>query len=533
MSIVSLKVVDNFLNVSKNCQSTDKMHVNSDGFFNSEMICSPTHIAKNVFKLSKIISNTCKSNAISTVKFDDYFAAKTILPCLVDNEYLKNYIFSFESSIKKDIYANLVKNGNIRYIECLFMPNGFVKQLGKENVSIKFNQNETFGKKFIEQNNLKSMNNMYYKRKVCVCMDTLDDFRNFLRINKSLKAVYLNNFTLQLLDKVLVLIGDRDISVYIVQSQFNTNIISENIKKLKKINKEFSNFNRDISIMYSSSYFKNNFFRQLNYNNLKLCSLVVIYVGVIMLLANRYNDYKSWLSVQLINNELASSDISAGQNSTVNDNQDDIFVEDVTETAVEVPKQVVELYSNLPNTFDELLKINNETVGWLKLNNTKINYPVVQHNNNDYYLNHDFYNKRTSNGWIFLDYRNNPSDFSQNSIIYGHSLLSKVLFGTLHTVLYPSWYKNTNNQIITYSTASASYRFQIFSIYKIEVTSDYLKTRFEPGEFEGFANMLKARSIYDFGESLNASDKILTLSTCTGASSENKRLVVHAKLLND
>lgn len=70
--------------------------------------------------------------------------------------------------------------------------------------------------------------------------------------------------------------------------------------------------------------------------------------------------------------------------------------------------------------FNELKKINNDTVGWIKVEGTNINYPFVHTNNNDYYLNHSFDKSSNGAGWVFMDFRNNISNFSKNTILYAH-----------------------------------------------------------------------------------------------------------------
>lgn len=70
--------------------------------------------------------------------------------------------------------------------------------------------------------------------------------------------------------------------------------------------------------------------------------------------------------------------------------------------------------------FNELKKTNNDTVGWIKVEGTNINYPFVHTNNNDYYLNHSFDKSSNGAGWVFMDFRNNISNFSKNTILYAH-----------------------------------------------------------------------------------------------------------------
>ena len=133
-------------------------------------------------------------------------------------------------------------------------------------------------------------------------------------------------------------------------------------------------------------------------------------------------------------------------------------------------------------------------------------------------------------GWLFMDYRNDALDFNDNTIIYGHSMKNGTMFGTLKKVLNSSWRKDSENMIITYSTENAEYQFKIFSIYKVDYTTDYLKTTFDNDEDKlEFIKMLRDRSVFKSDANVGADSHIITLSTCTG--SNNKRLVVHAVLL--
>lgn len=179
--------------------------------------------------------------------------------------------------------------------------------------------------------------------------------------------------------------------------------------------------------------------------------------------------------------------------------------------------------------FEELLKENKETVSWISVNGTNINYPVVQHSNNEYYLNHAFDNSENSAGWVFLDYRNNIENTEKNTIIYGHSRENGTMFGSLKNIINNDWYKNPENYVVKMSTPKENTLWQVFSIYKTAYTNDYIQTTFaNNNEFLQFLNLIKNRSIYDFKTSVGANDKILTLSTCYN---QNDRVVLHAKLI--
>ena len=177
----------------------------------------------------------------------------------------------------------------------------------------------------------------------------------------------------------------------------------------------------------------------------------------------------------------------------------------------------------------ELEKTNEDVVGWIQVNGTNINYPFVQTTNNDYYLTHSFNKKYNQAGWVFLDYRNNVKSFNKNTIIYAHSRLDKTMFGSLKNLLKSNWYDDKNNHIIKLSTKKQNTLWQVFSVYHLPTTNDYLKINFSNNsEFKSFAKMLQDRSVYDFHTTVDEQDKILTLSTCY---KNNQKMVMHAKLI--
>ena len=129
-----------------------------------------------------------------------------------------------------------------------------------------------------------------------------------------------------------------------------------------------------------------------------------------------------------------------------------------------------------------------------------------------------------------MDYRNRIDALDRNTIIYGHRNSKGLMFGTLKNVLEKKWYTNKSNQIITFNTLNTDMKWQIFSIYTLKNTNDYLITTFTSDEtYNTFLDKIKKRSIYDFGVEVGVDDNILTLSTCYN--NAEYRLVVHAKLI--
>ena len=180
--------------------------------------------------------------------------------------------------------------------------------------------------------------------------------------------------------------------------------------------------------------------------------------------------------------------------------------------------------------FNELLKKNPDTVGWIEVKGTNINYPIVQTTDNSYYLTHAFDKTKNEAGWVFMDYRNDAVNFNQNTILYAHSRLTGSMFGSLKNILDSSWYTNKDNHIIRLSTPTENTMWQVFSVYTIPKESYYITPNFNSNEaYQEFLNTMKSRSEVEFSAEVNTNDKILTLSTCKD--NFGNRVVMHAKLI--
>lgn len=178
--------------------------------------------------------------------------------------------------------------------------------------------------------------------------------------------------------------------------------------------------------------------------------------------------------------------------------------------------------------FNKLKEQNNETIAWLKINNTNIEYPVVKGTNNSFYLNHSFDKSKNSAGWIFADYKNKFDNTDKNIVIYGHNMRDGSMFGSMLNILDAKWYENEENTNITLYTENEKCIYKVFSIYKIESEDYYIKTEFsDDNNFEQFVNTIKKRSIKEFNTDVSKDDNILTVSTC--ANNNKYRVVLHAK----
>lgn len=230
--------------------------------------------------------------------------------------------------------------------------------------------------------------------------------------------------------------------------------------------------------------------------------------------------------VQRLKINYLTNDILANTEILSKENEEIINQEEFTPKDNEKYKNI----SYISVDFKDLINKNDETVGWIKVNNTNVNYAILQHNDNEYYLKHDINKAYNINGWVYGDFRDDFKYFGNNTIIYAHNLTNRTMFGSLVWCLKESWYKEEDNHFIKLSTPNSNTVWKIFSIYTINPEVYYLKTYFENDEeHTEFINTIKSRSIYNFDEEVTNKDKILTLSTCTDDGT--KRIVIHAKMI--
>ena len=166
---------------------------------------------------------------------------------------------------------------------------------------------------------------------------------------------------------------------------------------------------------------------------------------------------------------------------------------------------------------NNIKKDNPYTIGWLIVDGTNINYPVVKYTDNDYYLNHDFNNQYNSAGWIFMDYRNELED--QNIIIYGHHRRDGSMFGSIEKL-----FKEKNKDLnISLITNNKTINYKIFSIYKISSNNPYNSPYFK--DFKKTIEEFNNRSLISFKKNYQDATQIITLSTCDNNNID--RIVVH------
>ena len=184
-----------------------------------------------------------------------------------------------------------------------------------------------------------------------------------------------------------------------------------------------------------------------------------------------------------------------------------------------------EIRETKENSNKNLSSINDDYMFWINVKGTNIDYPVVQGEDNDFYLNHGFNKEYLSSGSIFLDYRNNFND-DFNSVIYGHHMRNRTMFGELMKFKDEEFFRN--NKDITITSKDGTYDYEIFAVGVFDADFGYNDVSFsDENEFSNFLNKIMSSSTYK-RDIVDSSDKIITLSTCS-YEYDNARTAVFAK----
>ncbi len=547
MKNILIKINSTLLTISLVNKKENRNLNNTNIIDTKELLFSTSYIKENIELVSSFLNTIILKNKIDKVRVNNIELTTLTLDLIKNSNTIKKLLISEDKILTYDIFMKLLDNNTLEYINCYDIPPYLLEKLDmNKNIKIDVRSEIFFVSKFMEDNKLYKYSDIYYKKKIVITKNfdkrELEDFKTFIKINKYLKEIHIKNYTNDLIYSIIDIFKEYNLNnkVIVFYENNNVNIIVNSINYLKELYKDYLEVsNIDFKIVYSEKYKRKNLFKQLNFVTLKYICFVIIIGALIFGGFDYYKNYKNEHDVKNINDKL--TDIL--DNYDIEEPQDENDVEYIdteeneeqnnnTTTKNTTPSPYYTKYNQI---FDELSGINNETVGWLTVNNTKVNYPVVQHTDNDFYLKKDFNKNKNSYGWIFMDYRNNIYNLSNNTIIWGHNSRTGLMFGTLRYVTNESWYKNPDNQIITFNTKVKNMKWKIFSIYKIPVTNDYLYANFgNLDEFQTFLDMIRGRSIYDFGVNVTKEDHILTLSTCgTSTTNSTTRLVVHAVLINE
>lgn len=503
----------------------DKNNVNltQTNIINTDsMIFTKNYILKNIEVVASFITSLSIQRNIHKVNIKEKELTYLVLLLIQNIKVIDEITLTGNEELDYESYERLLFSPYIKTVNCYNMKPFMIEQLDKKGKNINLRSEIFFVSNFMSENNLDNYSSIYYKKVIDIKhnFDEKDfqDFEIFCKVNNKLKAINMYFFSKENIRQIVNILARNkkvNIKININQDEKNEKLILSSIDYLRYIqDKVKDNYKYKLNIVYPKEYKQKNILNELTINNIKVCCLIIIIMVVFGIFVIESNNIRAIQS---------SKDLNSLINTEIKNIQDNYS--SITNSNID---PYIQAYKEI---FKTLKEKNADTVGYLRINNTKVDYPVVKADDNKFYLVNDFNKKRNTFGWIFMDYRNNDKNINENTIIYGHNSHKGIMFGTLVNTLKESWYTNKNNQIITFNTTNYLMEWQIFSIYSIPTTDDYLTTSFESEkDFQEFISLISSRSIYDFNVSVSPLDKILTLSTCVNG--VKGRAVIHAKLIS-
>ena len=218
---------------------------------------------------------------------------------------------------------------------------------------------------------------------------------------------------------------------------------------------------------------------------------------------------------------------AANEFTTLNSDQDKEHAVPVPTMREQAPVEV---------DFSNLLKINDDIIGWIYMEDTVVNYPLLQGENNLYYLDKTMYKKYLASGSIYLDCDNEPDFSDAHSIIFGHNMKNHTMFGDLSDLRDEDYLKE-HPYVDLILTDGTWMRYEICSMYRAHVEDGTFRAPLNKAKnFKPFMELITEKNMHADSELdlpvVQEEDKVLTLSTCTEDSADLERFVVHAVLVS-
>lgn len=507
-----------FIN-KKKLNTEYKNMLNTNVISNDELVFSDEYISKNEKIIYTFLNELIKTYNLTTISFQNMEVAEIIFDFINKIKYISIINFESDEVLPYKYCEKLFKCNGIKYVSANYIPAFMFEMLDKYGIIPESRNEILFSSNFMELNGLSTYSSLFYKYTIYLefplTYEDVNDFTTFCKINRHLRIVHINIPNKLNLEEIIYILKEykhKNIKILIHGDIHETELIEYLKRNNKKIKKKYK---IALKLSYSDKYIQENIAKETNNNMLRMCGFLILAIAFLSVGYVFVDNYKSMMEVTKINEKLDT-------------------VIDATDPTPIIEN--IEKNSNgktVKNSYLASLKsINPDVVAWLKVNNTNIDYAITQTDNNEFYLHNNIYKEKDNNGWLFLDYANRTTEIDDNTIIYGHNrYLNGVMFGTLNKVLYKNWYTDPENQIITFDTLYGSYKYRVFSIYTVVTTTDYITARYYSKEAKlKFLDLIKSRSIYDFGIELDENSKVLTLSTCH---SDTTRLVLHAVLVQE
>lgn len=258
--------------------------------------------------------------------------------------------------------------------------------------------------------------------------------------------------------------------------------------------------------------------------NRLLCILLIMLIIISSIYIIKYykNVYTTKKESYLLDEIYISKDITHEKDEHTLDHETEIPIAEKTERMLKL---------------EELQKENSDIIGWIEIENTDINYPVLQGEDNDYYMNHNYKKEYSMNGSIFLDKDYNWNPPSSNLLIYGHNMKNSTMFQTLLKYRDITYYED--HPIIRFTTNLEDSNYEIISAFNSRVyyksEQDVFRYYYfidakDEEEYNEFVENAINASLYDTNKTAVYGEQLMTLSTCSYHVKDGRFVVVAKKM---
>lgn len=194
--------------------------------------------------------------------------------------------------------------------------------------------------------------------------------------------------------------------------------------------------------------------------------------------------------------------------------------------AVEIPPPQ---YPLLSIDMDMLKEINGNFIGWLYFPAVELSYPVVQGEDNDYYLKHSFEDEKRNSGSIFMDCGAAPDWSDRNTFVFAHNMRDGSMFGAFNKIVDDPTVLDASSRFYIY-TEDVVYTYDIFSYYMTRSDSNRYMVFTSDENYDLYTQWAVENSNYAFDVDLSERGNIVSLSTCYGSAGTSRRILIHGVL---
>ena len=310
LSISSNIIVLNYRNVSEE----EKVFVNKNRFYKGFLFYTLKYFKNNYNKIHEVL-DVNKTQEYTGLKIMRLVTFKYVIP-IINKFKLSSLIMDFLSTIDLKDYDLFLNCKTLKNVYCYYMPVSVLEKFKKKDINVYTSSMKEITWNFFNQQDAFEKDTLYYKNVIKITEEypeLIEDLREFLKINYNLKAIHVYVYSKELIESIVDLVKNdesRNVVIFLHQGYDKGNFIVNNFAWLRDLSDKCKeDYTCEFRIIYANSFLKNNLFKQLTFNNLKLISILCVYVCVVSSIIVKAYDYIEEISVEQLRNQIVIVEI--------------------------------------------------------------------------------------------------------------------------------------------------------------------------------------------------------------------------------